>query len=180
MSMLHRRSRRGVHRSSAARSSRNSPKLKLATAVCGALLAGGSAFAATNWLVGLSAGSNGEAQSATVANLTISAVASPSASNVLYPGGTGDVVLTIANPNPYPVTVTAVNLPTNTTYAAGYTTSALTSAQAGCTTATSDVSWNYATASTGSSHALASAGSQWQLAASRTTRSRSLSPMTPP
>ena len=54
----------------------------------------------------------------------------PAAGNVLYPGGSGDVVLTISNPNPYPVTVTAVNLPTNTTYATGYTTSALTTTQA--------------------------------------------------
>ena len=32
-------------------------------------------------------------------NLTITAVASPAAGNLLYPGGTGDVVVTIANPN---------------------------------------------------------------------------------
>ena len=32
-------------------------------------------------------------------------------------------MVTIANPNPYPVTVAAVQLPTNTTYTTGYTTS---------------------------------------------------------
>jgi len=157
MSMLHPRSLRSIRPSSFLHSERGSRKLKLLTALIGAMLAGGAAFAATNWLVGLNAGSSGEAQSASVSNLTVSAVASPSASNVLYPGGTGDVVLTISNPNPYPVTVTAVNLPTNTTYATGYTTSALTTAQAGCTSATSDVIWNYATASLGSSHTLTSA-----------------------
>ena len=72
------------------------------------------AYAATNWVVGLNAGSSGEGQSATIANLTITAVASPAPGNLLYPGGTGDVVVTIANPNPYPVTITAVQLPANT------------------------------------------------------------------
>jgi hypothetical protein len=132
--------------------------MKLVTAVAGGLLAGGGAFAATNWAVGLSGGSSGEAQSATVSNLTISAVATPAAPNVLYPGANGDVVVTISNPNPYPVTVTAVNLPTNATYATGYTTSALATTQTGCLAATpSDVIWNYSTATSGSSHALTTA-----------------------
>jgi hypothetical protein len=122
------------------------------------LLAGGTAYAASNWVVGLAGGSSGEAQSATVSNLTITAVSSPAASNQLYPGGTGDVVLTISNPNPYPVTVTAVNLPTNTTYATGYTTNALTTTQTGCLAATpSDVIWNFSTSTSGSSHTLTTA-----------------------
>ena len=122
--------------------------------VFGALLAGGGAFAATNWIVGLGAGSSGEGQSANVANLTITAVASPAASNLLYPGGNGDAVVTIANSNPYPVTITAVQLPTNTTYAGGFTTSALSTAQTGCSTTTSDVIWNYSSTTSGSSHTL--------------------------
>lgn len=124
----------------------------------GALLAGAGAFAASNWVVGLNGGSSGEGQSATIQDLTITAVASPSAGNLLYPGGNGDVVVTISNPNPYPVTITAVQLPSNTTYAAGYTTSALNVSQAGCAAATpSGVTWNYATASSGTSHTLTSA-----------------------
>ena len=91
-------------------------------------------------------------------NLTITAVASPSPSNLLYPGGNGDVVVTITNPNPFPVTVTAVQLPTNTTYANGYSNSGLTTAQAGCASSTpSDVIWNYSTGTSGSSHTLTSA-----------------------
>jgi hypothetical protein len=86
--------------------------------------------------------------------LTITAVASPAATNVLYPGGNGDVVLTISNPNAFPVTITAVNLPANTSYASGYTTSSLSTAQSGCSSTTSDVSWNYATGTSGSSHTL--------------------------
>jgi hypothetical protein len=122
------------------------------------LLAGGGAFAVSNWIVGLGAGSSGESQSASVANLTITAVASPAAGNLLYPGGNGDVVVSISNPNPFPVTITAVNLPTNTTYANGYTSSALSTAQAGCLASTpSDVIWNFSTATSGSSHTLTSA-----------------------
>lgn len=120
----------------------------------GAVLTGGAAFAATNWLVDLNAGSSGEARAATVANLTITATASPSPVNHLFPGGTGDVVITISNPNSYPVTVTAVGLPDNTTYATGYTTSALSTATVGCDATSSLVSWNYATGISGSSHTL--------------------------
>jgi hypothetical protein len=127
-------------------------------AVLGATMAGAGAFAASNWVVGLNSGSSGEGQSATIQNLTITAVASPSATNLLYPGGNGDVVVTISNPNPYPVTITAVQLPTNTTYAGGYTSSALSTSQTGCTAATpSGVTWNYSTSSSGSSHSLTSA-----------------------
>lgn len=120
-------------------------------------LVGGGAYAATNWVVGLAAGSSGEGQSATITNLTITAVATPSATNLLFPGGSGDVVATITNPNPYPVTITAVDLPTNTTYAGGFTTSALSVAQTGCSSTTSDVIWNYSTATSGTSHTLSSA-----------------------
>jgi hypothetical protein len=129
----------------------------IVAAVVGALLAGGGAFAASSWVVSLNSGSSGESQSASVQNLTISAVATPSASNLLYPGGTGDVVATITNPNPFPVTLTAVQLPVNTSYAAGYTTSALSTAQTGCSSTTSDVTWNFATGTSGSSHSLTSA-----------------------
>jgi hypothetical protein len=132
--------------------------MKIVSAVCGILLAGVGAYAATNWLVGLNSGSSGEGQSAPISNLTISAVASPSATNLMYPGGTGDVVVTISNPNPFPVTITAVQLPTNATYATGYTSSALTTTQTGCLAATpSQVTWNFSTATSGSSHTLTTA-----------------------
>jgi hypothetical protein len=129
-------------------------KTKVVSAVVGALLAGGGAYAATNWTVGIAGGSSGEAKSATVSNLTVAAVATPAAGNLLYPGGNGDVVLTISNPNPFPVTVTGVNLPTSSVFAAGFTTSGLSSAQLGCSSATSDVIWNYSSATSGSAHAL--------------------------
>lgn len=141
----------------ARRKPRWSRRTKVIAATVGALLAGGGAFAATNWVVGLNAGSAGQAQSATVTNLTISAVASPAATSLLYPGGNGDVVVTITNPNPFPVTVTQVNLPTNLTYAVGYTTSGLTTGQTGCDGTTSLVTWNYSTASSGTAHTLTTA-----------------------
>ena len=113
----------------AKRSFRNTRRMKIASAVCGILLAGVGAYAATNWLVGLNSGSSGEGQSAP-----------------------------ISNPNPYPVTITAVQLPTNATYATGYTSSALTTTQTGCLAATpSQVTWNFSTATSGSSHTLTTA-----------------------
>jgi hypothetical protein len=128
---------------------------KLLAALIGALLAGGTAYAVSNWMVGLGAGSDGEAASGTVSNLTITAVASPTASNLLYPGGNGDVVVSISNPNPFPVTITQVDLPTNTTYAAGYSDSGLSDPQSGCLASTpSDVIWNYSTGTSGTSHTL--------------------------
>ena len=136
------------------KATRWSRRAKVVSAVSGCVLVAAGAYAATNWVVGLTAGSSGEGQSATIANLSITAVASPAPSNVLFPGGTGDVVVTIANTNSYPVTITAVNLPTNTTQAGGFTTSALSTAQTGCSTTTSAVTWSFATATSGSSHTL--------------------------
>ena len=144
-------------RSNPLRPSSWSRRARVVSAFLGAALVGGAVYGATNWIVGLNSGSSGEGQSATVSNLTISAIATPAASNLLYPGGNGDVVVTITNPNPFPVTLTGVNLPTNTTYAAGFTTPALTTAQTGCSSATSDVIWNYSTSTSESSHTLKSA-----------------------
>jgi hypothetical protein len=120
--------------------------------VVGCLLVGGGAYAATNWSVGLNAGSRGQAQSASITNLTISAIAVPSPVNQVYPGGYGDAVLTIQNTSAVPVTITAVSLPTNTTFAAGYSDSTLTTA----TACTGSVSWRFATTTSGSSHTLTS------------------------
>jgi hypothetical protein len=131
-------------------------RVKIVSAVCGSLLVAAGAYAATNWGVGLSAGSSGEGQSATISNLTITAVASPAPGNLLFPGNAGDVVVTIANPNPYPVTISGVNLPTSTTNASGFTTSALATAQTGCSSTTSGVTWNFATSTSSSSHNLQS------------------------
>ena len=55
------------------------------------------------------------------------------------------------------MTITGVNLPTNLTYAGGFTTSALSTAQGGCTTATSVVDWNFSTGTSGSAHTLTTA-----------------------
>lgn len=68
------------------------------------------------------------------------------------------MVVTITNPNPFPVTVTGVDLPTDTTYAAGYTTSALSTASTTCTATTpSDVIWNYSSGTSGSAHTFTTA-----------------------
>lgn len=134
---------------------RSSRKRRLVAALIGAALVSGVAYGTTNWIVGITGGSSGEAHSGSVSNISITAVASPAAGNLLYPGGSGDVVVSISNPNPFPVTITAVQLPSNATYATGYTTSGLTTTQTGCLAATpSGVTWSYATGSSGSSHTL--------------------------
>jgi hypothetical protein len=139
------------------RSWRRTRGRRVASAALGMALVGGGAYAATNWVVGLGAGSSGEGQSASVQNLTFTAVSSPAATNQLYPGGNGDVVLTIANPNPYPVTVTGVNLPANTVFASGFTNANLVPAQTGCSSSTSNVIWNFSTVTSGTAHTLTSA-----------------------
>ena len=141
----------GAHRIPAARWSR---RTKVLSATIGTVMAGTTAFAATNWIVGLNSASSAEGQSASISNLTISAVASPAATNLLYPGASGDVVLKISNPNAFPVTLTAVQLPANTAYAGGFGDSALSAPNTGCTATNSGVAWNFATASSGSSHTL--------------------------
>jgi hypothetical protein len=131
-----------------------SVRAKIGSSVLGALMAGGVAFAVTTWVVGLGAGSSGQAESGTVSNITITAVASPVATNLLFPGGTGDVVAKITNPNAFPVTITSVNLPTNLIFGGGFSDSALTLPQVGCTTTTSAVAWSFATSTSGSVHTL--------------------------
>ena len=127
---------------------------KIGAAAIGTLMAGAAAYAATNWVIGLTSGSNGEGKSMSITTLTIKAVSSPSPVNQMYPGSDGDVVVTITNNNTFPVTITAVNLPTDTTYATGYTTATLSAARTGCTGTASLVRWNYSTGTTGSSHTL--------------------------
>src|SRR4051812_48213772 len=87
---------------------------QVGAATLGIVLAGGGAFAASSWFVGLNSGSAGAAESASITNLTISAVASPSPANQLYPGANGDVVINVTNPNAFPVTITDVQLPAST------------------------------------------------------------------
>ena len=48
--------------------------------VMGMALVGGAAYGVTNWVVGLSAGSSGEGEAASVSNIGIAAVASPAES----------------------------------------------------------------------------------------------------
>src|SRR5919206_4185644 len=98
---------------------RSSRRRRLVAGLIGAALVSGVAYGVTNWIVGLNGGSSGEAHSGTVSNISITAVATPAAGNFLYPGSSGDVVVSISNPNPFPVTITAVQLPANTAYATG-------------------------------------------------------------
>jgi len=124
-----------------------SRKAQVAAVAIAIVAAGSTAFASTLWVVSLASGSSAQSQSATISNISIAAVASPSATNLLYPGGNGDVVATITNPNPYPVTVTGVTVPSQSSMATGYANSNLTGAVAACSSSTSDVYWQGAPAS---------------------------------
>lgn len=76
-------------------------KLTVGTLFLGVALAGSVAFAA--WTA--TGNGNGYAEATNGADVTT--VAATTAAQ-LYPGKTGDVFIKIANPNPYPVTVTAL------------------------------------------------------------------------
>ena len=136
-----------------------SRSVKVVAVVATPVLLTGVAVAASNWAVSLSTDSSASGQSATIQNVTITATSSPAAGSLLYPGGTGDAVAVISNPNPFPVTITAVQLPANTTYAAGYTDNAFNTANSGCTATTpsSGVTWSFANGSSGSTHSLTAA-----------------------
>jgi hypothetical protein len=153
--MQHKATHMGRDEVAIARSRKFSWLTKGISITLGMVLAGVAAYAATNWVVGLASNSSGEAQSATLGKLTITAVSSPAPGDLLDPGDSGDVVISIANANPYPVTITAVQLPTSTTFATGFTSSALTTTRTGCLATTpSDVTWNFATTTSGNSHTL--------------------------
>jgi len=78
-------------------------KLTVGTLFAGAMLAGSIAFAA--WTA---TGAGSGYAKATNAQALTTVDVSASTTATLYPGATGDVLLRISNPNPYPVTVTDV------------------------------------------------------------------------
>ena len=78
-------------------------RLTVGSVLVGAMLATSVAFAA--WTT--TGSGNGYAKAATAQSLT-TVDASASTSATLYPGATGNVKITISNPNSYPVRVTSV------------------------------------------------------------------------
>ncbi len=104
-------------------------RLAVAASVAVMVVAGGlTTFGA--WTVGGSGDSY--AKAVTAANLTMNVVAA--ATGDLYPGGTGNVRYSVTNPNPFPITITAVS---------GNGT--VTSDNATCTTGPTGVSFTNAT-----------------------------------
>jgi hypothetical protein len=132
--------------------------LKISSVVASTFFVGAVVGAATLWVIGLNSGSSGQGRSSAVSNITIAAIAVPSPTNLLFPGGTGDVVATITNPNSAPVTLTAVQLPANTVFGAGFSDSALATAVPACNATLSTVSWAFETGTSGTSHTLIGAG----------------------
>jgi hypothetical protein len=80
-------------------------RLGLALAAVAVLLT--AALTLGSWAVGSSAG-NGYSKAVTAQNVTLSD-ASASTTAQLYPGGTGSLWVKVTNPNPFSVTITAVN-----------------------------------------------------------------------
>lgn len=95
----------------------------------------------------------GRADAQAVQPVSISA-ASVLQGTPLYPGGAGDVIAEITNPNGFTVTIDGVQPPPLRTFAAGYTTADLSAPQPGCDPSTSAVSWSHA-GDTSQMHALA-------------------------
>lgn len=88
-------------------------KLTVLTAATAALAVAGTGIALAVWTV---SGSGSGAGAATVAqNLTITAITPSGAAASLYPGGpAGSVYFTVANPNPFAVTITGIQWGTPT------------------------------------------------------------------
>jgi hypothetical protein len=125
----------------------------LITGMCGAALSAATAYAAACVYGARSAPADDP--HTPVQNLTISAAVSRAAGNLLYPGGTGDAVVEVSNPNAFAVTVTALRLPPDTAYAVGYRDARLSSPIPHCSARTpSGVTWSFATGTTGSPHPL--------------------------
>lgn len=103
------------------------------------LVVGTMVIAGVAWAAGPGTGATGHAGPRVLVSITAAGV---SGVRAVYPGGTGDVVVAIANPNTVSVRVTALDLPSDTTYATGFTNSAHTTRRAGCSAATSGVVWN--------------------------------------
>ncbi|MDX6274825.1 MAG: hypothetical protein QOJ92_2035 [Frankiales bacterium] len=104
-----------------------------------AILGGGLAYAAWNTTgTGTGSASSGSSAALTLAAGTVN-------TNVLYPNGSGDVVVVITNSNPFNVNVSNLTLPA--TAATAYTNAGLTTLNAACNTGGTGVAWAYASKS---------------------------------
>jgi hypothetical protein len=81
-------------------------KARLVLALSAVVILATAALTLGSWTVGSSAG-NGYAKAVTAQNVTLSD-ASASTTAQLYPGGIGDLVVKVTNPNAFGVTVTGV------------------------------------------------------------------------
>jgi hypothetical protein len=90
-----------------------------------------------------------------VSNLSVTTAARRLPSAALYPGGTGDVLIQIANPNPFTVEITRVTLPRSTVHATGRDTEGRGHPRPECDESPSTgVVWNGARPDANSVHAL--------------------------
>ena len=136
---------------------RNGELARVGTSLVGVVVAV-MATAALGWASGLTpirrmpGADHGEELTPTAVAITPS-ISRPAAP--IYPGGSGSVTFVITNRTSIAVQVTAVILPSQTTFAAAFRDPAETTATAGCTAHNSGVSWRGATGTPGSVHTLA-------------------------
>jgi hypothetical protein len=83
---------------------------------------------------------SGTGASAAGAALPVTFTQTTPNASALYPGGNADVLLIVSNPNPFPVSVDSLTLPTTT--ATSFTTSAFSTANLSCNASTG-VTWAY-------------------------------------
>jgi hypothetical protein len=81
-------------------------RLKLAIALVGALILATGAVTFGSWAVGSDPGA-GYSKAKSSTNLTLNDVSASTVAD-LYPGGTGNVLVSVTNPNPFAVTITSI------------------------------------------------------------------------
>jgi hypothetical protein len=114
---------------------------RVAILTAAGLAVAGGGIALAFWTAGGSG--TGAAASGAAANVTFTG--GTVTGNLLFPGGTGDVVINVDNSNPFPVSVDSLVLPAGA--ATAYSDSGQTTLNAACNTGGTGVSWSYATKS---------------------------------
>ena len=81
-------------------------RLRLAVALVGATVLAAGAVTFGSWAVGSDPGA-GYSRAKAATNLTLNDVSASTVAD-LYPGGTGNVLVSVTNPNPFAVTITSI------------------------------------------------------------------------
>ncbi len=116
------------------------PRYLVALGVASALCAG-LAVAVSQMGISVDIAVGGAAGPTQPARISIGPAGSGAPGGPLFPGGSGDVTIRVTNPNSRRVTITGLLVPSRSNDAPGFATPALVGARAGCSSATSGVTW---------------------------------------